>query len=186
MPLLTLDLGNTRVKGALATDPGSLEPLLSAAAAPELDAEARALLAALARRAVAIACASVAAPAVEEAVRAACRAGNAGVPFVTNPPSGLELAIEEPETCGADRLFAARAALARAGGSALVVDAGTAVTVDAVESSADNEAGQASRASQAGAAGSEPGARGPLGEPRPRAASWAARSRPDPPSSPAR
>lgn len=49
-----------------------------------------------------------------------------------NPPSGLELRVEHPETVGADRLFAARGALERLGRSAIVVDAGTALTVDAL------------------------------------------------------
>ncbi len=43
---------------------------------------------------------------------------------------GLRLHYERPETFGADRLLALRAARARAGGACLVVDAGTAVTVD--------------------------------------------------------
>jgi pantothenate kinase type III len=49
-----------------------------------------------------------------------------------NVPSGLALALRHPETCGFDRQYAARAALARAAGPALVVSAGTALTVDAV------------------------------------------------------
>jgi len=51
---------------------------------------------------------------------------------VINPPSGLALALRHPETCGFDRQYAARAALRLASGPALVVDAGTALTVDAV------------------------------------------------------
>ena len=43
---------------------------------------------------------------------------------------GLRLHYERPETFGVDRLLALRAARARAGGACLVVDAGTAVTVD--------------------------------------------------------
>ncbi|MFT7677583.1 MAG: pantothenate kinase type III [Planctomycetota bacterium] len=50
--------------------------------------------------------------------------------LLVNPDSGLELRIKHPETVGADRLFAARGALARLGRSAIVVDAGTALTVD--------------------------------------------------------
>ena len=48
-----------------------------------------------------------------------------------DPPCGLELDLETPETTGVDRLYAARAALARVGGPCVVVDAGTALTVDA-------------------------------------------------------
>lgn len=49
-----------------------------------------------------------------------------------DPSSGLENRCRRPETVGADRLFAARGAVELVGGSCLVVDAGTAVTVDAV------------------------------------------------------
>lgn len=51
---------------------------------------------------------------------------------LVNPPSGLELRVEHAQSVGADRLFAARGALARVGRSAIVVDAGTALTVDAL------------------------------------------------------
>ena len=43
---------------------------------------------------------------------------------------GLRLHYDRPETFGVDRLLALRAARARSGGACLVVDAGTAVTVD--------------------------------------------------------
>jgi type III pantothenate kinase len=45
---------------------------------------------------------------------------------------GLENRCREPERVGRDRLYAARAALDLAGASCVVVDAGTALTVDAV------------------------------------------------------
>ena len=48
------------------------------------------------------------------------------------PDHGLGLAIRHPETCGLDRLFAARAAAALAPAGAVVVDCGTALTVDLV------------------------------------------------------
>ncbi|MEZ6020636.1 MAG: type III pantothenate kinase [Planctomycetota bacterium] len=54
-------------------------------------------------------------------------------PCVLHPAHGLELAIEHPETVGLDRLYAARGAWQRTGRrDAIVVDAGTALTVDAV------------------------------------------------------
>jgi len=58
-------------------------------------------------------------------------------PDVSVPDAGLELQVDTPETTGADRLFAARAAseLAR-GRTAIVVDVGTAMTVDLVQDSA--------------------------------------------------
>ncbi len=46
--------------------------------------------------------------------------------------SGVENRCREPHSVGADRLFAARGAAEWVGGSAIVVDAGTALTVDAV------------------------------------------------------
>lgn len=48
------------------------------------------------------------------------------------PEHGLANATREPSGVGQDRLYAARGALELAGGSAIVVDAGTALTVDAV------------------------------------------------------
>jgi len=69
------------------------------------------------------------------AVRA--RLAAAGVERVLAAPEpGLAIATRTPETVGHDRLYAARGALerlgAKAGGGALVLDAGTALTVDAV------------------------------------------------------
>lgn len=52
---------------------------------------------------------------------------------VHTPAHGLELEVREPHTVGADRLFAARGALEHVHGPALVVDAGTALTVDALD-----------------------------------------------------
>lgn len=53
---------------------------------------------------------------------------------ISRPDCGLVLAVRNPETVGADRLFAARGAveLARGSGALVVVDAGTALTVDCV------------------------------------------------------
>lgn len=51
---------------------------------------------------------------------------------VTNPDCGLVLEVTTPETTGRDRLYAARAAVEDAGEACVVVDAGTALTVDAV------------------------------------------------------
>lgn len=52
------------------------------------------------------------------------------------PDPGLEIACREPATIGRDRLYAARGALALRHESALIVDAGTALTVDALQSNA--------------------------------------------------
>ncbi len=54
-------------------------------------------------------------------------------PVQLNPDPGLQLRIRHPETVGLDRLYAARWAFEVADGkAAIVVDAGTALTVDAV------------------------------------------------------
>ena len=60
-----------------------------------------------------------------------------GLGVTVNPDPGLELRLDHPETCGRDRLYAARGALEELGREplpvgVLVVDAGTAVTVDAL------------------------------------------------------
>jgi type III pantothenate kinase len=59
-------------------------------------------------------------------------AGGAGWGGTSRPDPGLSVACREPESVGRDRLFAARGALEACGESAIVVDAGTALTVDAV------------------------------------------------------
>lgn len=53
-------------------------------------------------------------------------------PLLTGLDHGLENLTRTPETVGEDRLFAARGALELVGRSAIVVDAGTALTVDAL------------------------------------------------------
>lgn len=45
---------------------------------------------------------------------------------------GIDVAVDKPETVGVDRLLAAGAAFRRVGSSVIVVDAGTALTVDLV------------------------------------------------------
>ncbi len=133
--LLTVDLGNSRLKlrlwdlscatprllrqgdwecaagaaqstlGAwLDQDPPADQAAFCAVGARELEAELRALLAA-----------------------------RMGVGAVFTPPHGLELSVREAHTVGLDRLFAARAAADLLSRSALVLDAGTALTVDALE-----------------------------------------------------
>jgi type III pantothenate kinase len=79
-------------------------------------------------RRVALSC--VARPELGAAVAAALR-GAFGVPVFDPPEHGLELDLTQRETVGQDRLFAARGA-AQLGRSAIVLDAGTALTVDAL------------------------------------------------------
>jgi len=54
------------------------------------------------------------------------------VELVLAPPSGLENRCRPPESVGQDRLYAAAGAAARLARSCVVVDAGTALTVDAL------------------------------------------------------
>lgn len=78
---------------------------------------------------------AVGAPALEESAAGILQ--RFGARTLVRPDAGLVLDIESPETCGSDRQYAMRSALeqARAAGAtcALVVDAGTALTVDAGE-----------------------------------------------------
>lgn len=55
-----------------------------------------------------------------------------GPRFLGAPESGLENLCDPPQGVGRDRLFAARGAFERVGSSALVIDVGTAMTVDAL------------------------------------------------------
>lgn len=57
----------------------------------------------------------------------------AGAGELSELEHGLELRCAQPESVGLDRLFAARGALAQLGTDCIVVDAGTALTVDAVQ-----------------------------------------------------
>lgn len=127
--MLTVDLGNSRLKACLWRRSGAscecearwegeaeeLEPF------EDWLARARAPLAALA---------SVATRAHTERVLALLEA-HCERSFL-GPDSGLEVRCSEPERVGADRLYAAAGAADRCGRSCIVVDAGTALTVDAV------------------------------------------------------
>lgn len=134
-PLLTVDLGNTRCKLRLWSPAGDV---LRGA---DLDAagQERAQLArrcaewvAGGPRPCAVAVCAVGARELEAQVCDALRAvsGAGGVVAVEH---GLDLDVESVHTVGLDRLFAARGAFELERGSALVVDAGTALTVDALE-----------------------------------------------------
>lgn len=58
------------------------------------------------------------------------------------PPAGLDLCLADSGGVGCDRLYAARAALELSGMPTVVVDAGTALTVDAVRPGRDSDAGR--------------------------------------------
>ena len=53
-------------------------------------------------------------------------------PVVVDPPHGLSFEVDAPESVGSDRLFAARGALDHRPQNWIVVQVGTALTVDAV------------------------------------------------------
>ncbi|MFT4647848.1 MAG: pantothenate kinase type III [Glaciecola sp.] len=137
---LLCDLGNSYIKVALGTGPrpvaGELETMLAwphgGATQPNTWWPLWSALDARGLKPARISLSSVAAPRVRDSLLAAFQ--NAGYASVhVNPNPGLELRIRHPETAGLDRLYAARAAFEMFGGKdMIVVDAGTALTVDVV------------------------------------------------------
>jgi len=135
--MLTVDLGNSRLKACLWRESGASFECAARWDDESVELErfggwlerARAPLAALA---------SVAALAQTERVLALLEA-HCERAFL-GPDCGLEIRCSEPERVGADRLYAAAGAADRCGRSCLVVDAGTALTVDAVLVSAGTRA----------------------------------------------
>ena len=127
-PFLAVDLGNTRCKACLFPAQGASPAALFDV--PAAEALATVVLVDLppGTRA-ALSC--VAEPEAGRALAAAL-GERLGIPATFNPDSGLALEVEGGETVGSDRLYAARGAIDRAGEGVLVVDAGTALTVDAV------------------------------------------------------
>jgi type III pantothenate kinase len=144
---VTLDLGNSRLKlrrwrpraephGESARAESAPRARVELCASADLDSSAGLVARVLAELARApapahIALCCVAAPALEAELAAALSA-RFGAAFVARPEPGLTVALDQPATAGRDRLFAARGALALAHTDAVVVDAGTCVTVDAV------------------------------------------------------
>jgi len=134
-PLLTVDLGNSTCDlrlwaGAEPRDAGSAS---TEVASFEHDFEA--LLAELPPvRAAAL---SSVGDARREAALEAALERRFGAGVVLRPDPGLLVTCRDVHTIGTDRLFAARGAAETLGTSAIVVDAGTALTVDAVEVSGD-------------------------------------------------
>jgi len=131
--LLTADLGNSRCKLRLWEPSGGAPRLLRATSLPAAAAAPQALAAWL-RAGAAPAHAALSAVgdrALEDGLRAVL--AEAVVGQSVTPSHGLELDVREAHTVGADRLFAARGALERLGCPALVLDAGTALTVDALD-----------------------------------------------------
>ncbi|MEZ5978905.1 MAG: type III pantothenate kinase [Planctomycetota bacterium] len=131
--LLTIDAGNRATKAARwerVPDLPGRAPAPSGEACVGHDGSARRALSDFARGARSAFVSCVASSDVRLTVADAL--ADVDVPLV-EPPHGLDLAsVRNVHTIGADRLFAARGAFALLGRACLVVDAGTAVTVDAV------------------------------------------------------
>lgn len=131
--LCTLDLGNSALKLRRWELEGAGRLRLAGAATLEhgtaqFDAQLRAWLASAVAQGAALS--SVASAELEASVIAACRA--VGIEPCVAPEPGIENVTRTPHTVGRDRLFAARGAWELAGSSCVVIDAGTAVTVDAL------------------------------------------------------
>jgi pantothenate kinase type III len=137
-PLLTVDLGNTRCKLRLWSSAGALldgaDLDTAGSAHHDVAQRAAAWLAGCARPAAGAVCA-VGARDLEAALSEHL-AALLGDGRLRAPDPGLELEVDSVHTLGRDRLFAARGAFELERGSALVVDAGTALTVDALEARA--------------------------------------------------
>jgi type III pantothenate kinase len=129
-----VDVGNTRIKWA-ALEGGTLERRGSAVHRDSLDAAIAAFAAALPEGAHIVA-ANVAGEAVAERLRAvaAARPG-ASLELVATTAErfGVRCAYADPSRLGVDRWVAVLAAFHAAGGAACAIDAGTAVTFDAVD-----------------------------------------------------
>jgi type III pantothenate kinase len=131
---LSIDLGNSRCKLCLWRISTDLRAELLAAhsidSAPGIGARASAWLAEH-PRADAAAVSSVAARELEDELCSALQSSIDGA-VRRRPDPGLVIECRRPETVGSDRLFAARGAFETVKRSAIVVDAGTALTVDAL------------------------------------------------------
>lgn len=131
---LTLDLGNSRCKlRRWRLEPGREPELAGASSEPSDAGLVRRLELELGAgeelRGVALS--SVASPELEAALAALCTRA-LGSRFLRSPEPGLAIECREPGKVGRDRLYAARGAFELVHGGCLVLDAGTALTVDAV------------------------------------------------------
>lgn len=137
-PFLAIDFGNGRLKAAAFDSDYGAAPSsgrASALATVSFDYEELALGWAPWVATLGLPVAAAASSVLGEARRASVLArvqAAVPVPVQLNPLPGLELDVRSPETVGFDRLYAARATHERGLDPALVVDVGTAVTVDAV------------------------------------------------------
>jgi type III pantothenate kinase len=133
--VLTVDLGNSRLKARLwdARDPARCIARLDLAGAAWEELE-RWLTGIEPRSALAV-LSSVASPERTRAVSE--RLSRASDELLVRPPAGLDNHCRPPEDVGSDRLYAAAGAAALLGRSCLVVDAGTALTVDVLSITAE-------------------------------------------------
>ena len=134
MTTLLIDAGNSRLKWAL-WDGASLHAENHCALRTDPAGAVRTLLAALPERIEAAIIANVAGTWVTDALRRGLSGVCARPPrFVATSAEacGVRCAYAEPARLGVDRWVATIAAFHLAGGAAMVVDAGTAVTVDVV------------------------------------------------------
>jgi type III pantothenate kinase len=131
---LSVDLGNSRCKLRMWELDRDAAPRIADArdfdVGRDLAAEVRRWLAE-ARRASAAAVSSVASPAIEGELVDALRSAVDGA-VQLHPESGIAIECREPGSVGRDRIYAARGAFELVRSSAIVVDAGTALTVDAL------------------------------------------------------
>jgi type III pantothenate kinase len=132
--ILTIDLGNSRAKLALLetswANAAACVGEATLASGPDLVRDVDDWLTHSPRATIAL-LSSVAALELEDALASSLTA-RFGTAFRRNPAVGLAIDYEPQGSLGRDRLYAARGAVQVARGSALVVDAGTALTVDAV------------------------------------------------------
>lgn len=141
---VTVDVGNTRCKLRAWIAPfSSVGGLSRATVAQSADFDTNAALVTevrgfltriehdFGRGASRVAISSVASPAIESELVAALRSVFADRVFVA-PDCGLSIEVSNPANVGRDRLYAARGAFELVRGAAIVVDAGTALTVDAL------------------------------------------------------
>lgn len=128
LELVTVDLGNSSCKARLWRLDGALERVAGweAPSRAGLGAELAEWLARSGRDVAAGYCSVAARELTAEVERAL------GERCARGLEAGLIVDYRTPETLGADRLFAARGAVEALGESCIVVDAGTAVTVDAL------------------------------------------------------
>jgi len=132
-----VDIGNTRIKWTVLAD-GSLGPSLSAAHPGRLDAAVQALLEGLPHDLERALIANVAGSELGQRVAAALRErfGLEAELVVTRAEAlGLRCGYTDPTRLGVDRWLGLIAARASAAGAVCVIQAGTAVTFDAVDAS---------------------------------------------------